>query len=96
MILRTSISDQEEMCLIDDELTVVLNLRILEDKTMELTEMHPSSPPSLSFNQFFDSDQFSDFTIKGKDGLVIKAHKVSLRPLDCEESIHVLPEKGCM
>ena len=61
----------------DGELTVVLELSVLEESAKELSPASFKQPTSLTFAHFFDNDQFSDFTITGREGLNIKAHKVS-------------------
>ena len=68
--------EQEEKCLEDDTLTIVLNMAVLEEVDQDAEWDSPQPKPPIAFAQFFDSD-FSDFTIIGRDGLTIKVHKVS-------------------
>ena len=72
--------EQEEKCLEDDTLTIVLNMAVLEEVDQEAEWDSPQPKPPIAFAQFFDSD-FSDFTIIGRDGLTIKVHKVSTMDL---------------
>ena len=68
--------EQEEKCLEEDTLTIVLNMAVLEECHQEAEWDPPQPKPPIAFAQFFDSD-FSDFMIIGRDGLTIKVHKVS-------------------
>ena len=74
--LRYALFEQEAQCLPNDTLTVVLNLSVLIEKEGHMTEK-PTVREPQTFTQYFNNDDFSDFTIFGRDGLVIHAHKVN-------------------
>ena len=77
LLLKRSLLDLREDSSLEEELTIVLDLSILEEKREE-EGFGESAPPLIppNFAQFFNNEQFSDFTITGRDGLSIKAHKV--------------------
>ena len=70
------IFDNEDLCMDDGELTVVLELSVLEESAQERNPITSKVSPSLTFATYFDNEQFSDFTITGREELKIKAHKV--------------------
>ena len=75
---RYDLFEHEDRCLENDTLTIVLNLSVLTENEQDVAALEkPREVPP--FAQYFDNGMFSDFTIYGRDGLVLKVHKVTFR-----------------
>ena len=75
---RYDLFENEEQCLENDTLTIALNLSVLTENEQDAAALEKPRAVPL-FAQYFDNGMFSDFTIYGRDGLVLNVHKVTFR-----------------